>query len=412
VLITQNALHKIAGSEVNTLELATFFTDQGATVTVYTLFASSPMLDYFKKKNITVTTEDGSIHAKDFDLIWVHQQILPKIFGRELSQQKKLPIIIFYYMSSSVNIELPYTRGLEERLASKIFFVSPEAKDDHLKYRADSSLSYEIFPNPSPKSFIESQFQPTENSIVKNILIVSNHPPQELDQASDLLEHQGIKVTYRGESQKGTATLITPQELLEYDCVISIGKTVQYCLSLGLPIYVYDHFGGPGYLTKETFDKARYHNFAGRGFPKKTPQAIVSEIVDHYQQALHYQQSNRRKFIEQFSIQRVFEATTNDLKPPSSISLDEGYILYLELMHSLIAESIVNQNRAIQLLDIKNHEYLSHIAEINSLRARIADNDKALIELQNQVKEKDRLLSKRGVKAALRLHNITKSPRW
>jgi hypothetical protein len=61
---------------------------------------------------------------------------------------------------------------------------------------------------------------------------------------------------------------ITSAELLDhYDCVISIGKTVQYCLVQGIPVFLYDRFGGPGYLNESNYELAEYYNFSGRSKP-------------------------------------------------------------------------------------------------------------------------------------------------
>ncbi|MEW6856332.1 hypothetical protein ABG752_11000 [Streptococcus iniae] len=78
-----------------------------------------------------------------------------------------------------------------------------------------------------------------------------------------------------------------------YDCVIGIGKNVQYCLAMGKPIYVYDHFKGPGYLTAENIEQAAFNNFSGRGFEKcrKTSQEIVSDLLAGYQSAQSFQKN-------------------------------------------------------------------------------------------------------------------------
>ena len=62
---------------------------------------------------------------------------------------------------------------------------------------------------------------------------------------------------------------ITSAELLDhYDCVISIGKTVQYCLVQGIPVFLYDRFGGPGYLNESNYDLPSIT--ISRGVPSRT----------------------------------------------------------------------------------------------------------------------------------------------
>jgi hypothetical protein len=68
--------------------------------------------------------------------------------------------------------------------------------------------------------------------------------------------------------------------------VVTIGKTVPYCLALKIPVYCYDHFGGPGWLHEENLDLASQNNFSGRGFSGKTPQAIALEIAEGYRESL------------------------------------------------------------------------------------------------------------------------------
>ena len=63
---------------------------------------------------------------------------------------------------------------------------------------------------------------------------------------------------------------VNAEFLQQYDLVITIGRTVPRCLAMGVPVYVYDYLGGPGYLTEANFSLAERNNFSGRGFEKKT----------------------------------------------------------------------------------------------------------------------------------------------
>ena len=40
--------------------------------------------------------------------------------------------------------------------------------------------------------------------------------------------------------------------------MITIGKTVQYCLLSATPVFVYDYLGGFGYLDASNIERARY----------------------------------------------------------------------------------------------------------------------------------------------------------
>ena len=57
---------------------------------------------------------------------------------------------------------------------------------------------------------------------------------------------------------------ITPDLLLKFDLILTIGKTVQYGLVLGIPVYNYDHFGGDGYITLQNIDFESNYGFTGK----------------------------------------------------------------------------------------------------------------------------------------------------
>lgn len=137
-----------------------------------------------------------------------------------------------------------------------------------------------VFPNYVTKEWLSFERSGTYGMSPKKIAIVSNHVPPELIEARELLTQQGCEVDIYGLGFK--VSLITPEVLNEYDLVITIGKTVQYAMTLRLPVYCYDMHGGPGYLSAEELDRAAFYNFSGRGFPKKSAQVIAEEVIGQY----------------------------------------------------------------------------------------------------------------------------------
>src|SRR5690606_28711208 len=101
--------------------------------------------------------------------------------------------------------------------------------------------------NAAPPRFwrLEREYSPT----LKSVLLVSNHLPDELLELKQELLRRGIAVKHMGRNGDDYGRL-GPKALLESDLVVSIGKTAQYCLASRTPLFVYDHFGGPGYLTE------------------------------------------------------------------------------------------------------------------------------------------------------------------
>ena len=88
---------------------------------------------------------------------------------------------------------------------------------------------------------------------MKKIAVISNHVPEEVQELADVLEGQ-CSVEYIGIQY--SPKLVDAKLLKQYDLVITIGRTVQQCFALGVPVYVYDYFGGPGYITDENFGEA------------------------------------------------------------------------------------------------------------------------------------------------------------
>ena len=87
VLITQNALRSFAGSEIVTLELASFFKQNGIDTTVFTWHYSNPIKKEFEKRKITVVIDEKDKRLnQSFDLIWINHQVLPEAITKKLNK--------------------------------------------------------------------------------------------------------------------------------------------------------------------------------------------------------------------------------------------------------------------------------------------------------------------------------------
>ena len=71
--------------------------------------------------------------------------------------------------------------------------------------------------------------------------------------------------------------------------MVPFGKPVQYAFACGVPVFCYDHFGGPGYLSAESFEAAESRNFSGRCRPgARAPEVLAREILDDYAKGLAF----------------------------------------------------------------------------------------------------------------------------
>jgi len=306
VLITHPIISRIMGSTVVALELAEYFIQKGAAVRIYAAYADGPAKRVFDERGIpTVDGADPELSLSDFDLVWVHSAVLPLSFLRELNtpSSEPRPAFVFHHMSSldAVADEFPWILGLEQALSSQSLFISPAALEANAEYFTQPP-PLALFENPAPGSFCRLDYQPAAEPA--RILVVSNHIPDELNEACDRLVALGIEVTRTGDGN-AVYTLVTPELLGQFDLVITIGKTVQYCLVAGVPVYVYDHFGGPGYLNAENFESLAWRHFSARDSSPLAVDEIVDSIRGGYAAAVAFQQEQRGAFITRFALDEV-----------------------------------------------------------------------------------------------------------
>lgn len=343
ILITQFSLSDFAGSEIVTFELANYLKTQLYDVTIYTWYYADPIKTEFEKAGLNVVTDESDpALTQKFDLIWVHHQVLPINIIKNLS--RFAPPMIFYHMSykDDIFIEQPYIYSLEKLFASKSLFVSEESKALNLSKYGRIFHHADILPNFSPTAFIDSSpAHLNTNYPLQKILVVSNHTPDELSEAAEILRKQHIAVDFIGETFPNYG-LVTPKLLKSYDCIISIGKTVQYCLTLGIPIYLYDIHGGCGFLTANNYQKAFHHNFSGRGFSHKTAEMIINELQANFNSAKIFQSNNHSDFIKTFSITNLNSILkTIPMQPRTKI--EKTYINYIIAAESLIKQKTINE---------------------------------------------------------------------
>lgn len=111
--------------------------------------------------------------------------------------------------------------------------------------------------------------------------MISNHVPAELGQAMQQLTAMGRDVRHIG--MQGDYSLVGPADITAADLVIAIGKSVPYAIALSRPVYIYDHFGGDGWLNPANFAGNLYHNFSGRPNTRRLEAAdLVREIESGY----------------------------------------------------------------------------------------------------------------------------------
>ncbi len=342
IIICQNALHYLFGSEIVTLELSEYFMSAGWEVVVFTWFLSGQMKKEFEKKNIFVTTDENDNNLSGADCVWVHHQAIPRIVLSEAKTNKKSPLFIFFHMSASewIYLEQPYIFELEKKLAAKSVFVSEEARDFVIRKYPSVAPKTEIMPNLAPEHY--NDFRYDIDRKLEKILVVSNHLPKEVLELKELVDNSKLKIKFIGEG--GKKLLITPEIISEADLVITIGKTVQYCLSEGVPVFIYDHFGGPGYLTEKNYIEAEKHNFSGRPFKKCSAEILFKKIQSGFDEAKKYQSKNIDYFRQRFGIKENLASLFKELKVEERPVLSDEFFNSAISTLALVREKVIAEN--------------------------------------------------------------------
>ena len=282
ILLTNHHLIDYAGSELVTLDLATEFQRIGWDVTVATFRFGGDVEKKFHERNIKVVNvlNESLLHL-EFDLVWGHHY--PVLIKCLIEDSVKTKYLIMSSLSPYEPLEsIPF---FNDR-ANLILCNSEETKGGIVKDNNLSELDTEkllVFKNSVPLNWFD--YSPIENNLsLKKIAIISNHPPQEILDITDILRAKKIDVDLIG--SYGLPKLVSIDLLTSYDAVITIGRTVQHSMALSIPVFCYDRFGGPGWLNLKNFQLAEWFNYSGRCCHQKiSSEQIVDRLITGFVEA-------------------------------------------------------------------------------------------------------------------------------
>ena len=376
VLITNYEMINFMGSEINAATIAKRFKELGYKVYMLAMYFGEPLYSQVKDsfdEIIDITKNEFDFSSVEFDLVWVHHSFLLNwlIFENKIKAKK----IIVSSLSPVVPFESmpPYSNELSLVLAN-----SEETKEQLIK---EGIKEVYVLENYSFKSYFEQENEVKE---LKNIAIVSNHVPDEVMKAKEMLENAGYNVQIYGVA--GKKELINDEVLKKYDVVISIGKTVQYAMSLQIPIYVYDIHGGEGYLTLENLEKNRINNFSGRGFNNKTAEEIYNEITQGFENALKIAPEIKKYAYENFCFENNIDKIIEVVNSKDDIDIEELRKKYTRdlLITKQLSDYLIGKYEDI--LRVERHNLYTEIK-------RLTESEE---NLRNAVVEKDELIRKQG----------------
>lgn len=301
IVIANSQFHEYAGSEITTLELAEEFGARGCAVAIASFEFGGEITSLAQDCGFRlIDLAQADLSGELFDLAWIHHP--PAYYALFLDCGAKARVTVSSSLSHFEPLESPpiAVSPIRMRLVN-----SEENLEFSRAHYPDLIPHLEVFPNAAPRQFWEPS-QRQAPTTLRSIAIISNHPPKELLQAVKLLRAQSIVVDIYGSAWK--ATRITPALLDRYSAVITIGKTTQYCLARRLPVFCYDHFGGPGWIVPENIRSAASKNFSGRCTPRKADaEQLVADLADGYVEALRHAEELHRFAEDNYNLQRNLE---------------------------------------------------------------------------------------------------------
>jgi hypothetical protein len=366
-LICTLRLTMLAGSELVCYELSEYLVRNNFRVLIYTNLIEPKIEEMFSNlgKDITIITNPNDLGLVEsyshLSMCWIQHQQIPSSLVEYIINGKRKPLFIFNHMSFFESFEWPIAYQAEAILADLVLFNSSETFDFQRNYFPVKYDRFMLFQNPAPKRYYDAYDQYEVVRIdsgikIRNIAIISNHVPEELLSVADELLRYGITTNYIGKNRQ-LNVLITPELLMNYDVVVTIGKTVQYCICMAKSVYIYDYMGGDGYLTPENFADNEYHNFSGRPYSKKKAKAIVLELLKGYEANIEFMKVLRRDHEIKFNLDHVMDRILNsDVK---IIEVD----MSIETRFSLLALQGYSQNLHNTVVWIES-DYNSKLKEL------------------------------------------------
>lgn len=278
ILLTNQMIKDYTGSELDVCSVGTALVQMGYTVEAATYELGNPLMEEYKDSGIVFTDfSHNELTLKEYDLIIGHHNtiFMDCLMNRNITYKK----VVFSSLSPAMSIEFPPACANDLTLC-----MANSSETFHkMKTLGVAEENIVVFPNYIlPEFFVDCREKRMQ---LQKICVVSNHVAGEVKTAAEILISNGIQVDLFGKEY--TSVSVTPQLLKQYDVVITIGKTVQYCFGSKVPVYCYDIHGGPGWLTMDNFAVAANYNFSGRGFDRKlTGMELVMDIIKGYPAAL------------------------------------------------------------------------------------------------------------------------------
>lgn len=346
VLLTNAYCFGYSGSELDTLDVANYFLDNGYIVDIFALKVGKPLINEIDKRIRIITLANKDDFYDKYDVLWAHHY--PIVDYLLFSTNIKFDYVHYVCLSSFEMLEqIPM-------YYEKFNLTSVMSYNTRMKLANENPLYKEekinIFSNYAKKNFFSYKAKNYKN--LKKIAIVSNHVPSELVEVSEMLRKDGIVVDIYGIGY--TYVKVDSNVLSNYDLIISIGRTCFFSLAMGIPTYIYDRFGGVGYVTKDNILKCFQGNFVCMLDSKKVSKdKLYFDIINNYSFSLEDSKYFKKFGLKNFCFENNMDNTLKLLFSTEKFSnkIEDKEFLFLKKTSSLYVEKIFQYE--YELLDNK-----------------------------------------------------------
>jgi glycosyltransferase involved in cell wall biosynthesis len=388
-LVACSRLVDFAGAEITSLEIAQALRELGFEVTIAALEIGAPFSAELEASGFQIVELAKGIPEEQYDLLWLNHNVTA--YDLLCRHAVRSTIAVFSSLSHFEPLEVPpigHLRFSEYLLnsAENLHFFSE-------RYPEFSDRAH-VLPNSAPSAFFD-RFDHTRARALRRIGIVSNHVPAELMEAAALLREQGLEVDVIG--LQGKPRRVTPEVVTSYDAIVTIGKTVQYSLAAGVPVFCYDRFGGPGWITTDNFDTAAAKNFSGRCTPValsagRLTDSIRSGFEAAYQQRDALRDIARARFDLRENVATVIRRAAANEFTTSLSDTDRASLSAVPEVFVRMREVIANGNYLASLL---REQAGAREAHVSRLAAELNDRDSSIASLTQRASELQRELDRR-----------------
>ena len=369
ILIATSRLEYFSGSEINVLELAMAFVGLNYDVTISAVTFAEPLQAELTKLDVQMIEIDELPEGAHFDFVWVqHWPVYNQLI---LKTKVSTNCLVYSSLAAIEPLECPpLPLGRLDCLLVNSIENHNWVEQNIPEYIPLSS----IFVNTAPEAFFqyELKHEPVER-LLRKIAVVSNHRPKDIESAIEVLtEQHGVVVDVYGLHRK--EELVTPELLSRYQAVITIGKTVQYALTMGIPVYCYDHFGGPGWLLPENFDEALKYNFSGRCSSQKDISQIVEELVGCFERANGHMPLIQSRAKSLFSLKANLVLLLEQMENKLLTKVELSVVSYQTLLRRQNIATLRAFKESMALLDmIHSTKSLNSLLEDSRLKENIIE---------------------------------------